>query len=209
MPLRASAQCRQTLARAPATTASNIWVTDRMLLDAFQRYSLSSVRSTGSEARCVHFNAGPLEHRRRAAKRRMTAVLPLSRLDVPAWFLPLAQDESPLKWWPPTPSSERHQKTSKHGVLNDIIAWLEDYPPPQPFIPPPTDEPIETSCQASNTSTETTLAHTTFSETISKSSRINDQLASVTAVDTQILPANEKAHGALDNASMPTIRVPQ
>lgn len=139
----------------------------------------------------------------------MTAVLPLSRLDVPAWFLPLAQDESPLKWWPPTPSSERHQKTSKHGVLNDIIAWLEDYPPPQPFIPPPTDEPIETSCQASNTSTETTLAHTTFSETISKSSRINDQLASVTAVDTQILPANEKAHGALDNASMPTIRVPQ
>ncbi|KAK0392530.1 hypothetical protein NLU13_2025 [Sarocladium strictum] len=137
MPLRAPSQCRQTLARAPSSGVPSIWISDRMLFEAFQRYSLSSVRSVGADARCVHFNAGPLEHRRRVGKRRMTAVLPVSRLEMPAWFLPLAQDNSSPAWAPPTRPSERHQRP---GLLNQFMSWLEDYPPDKPFLTPPVDE---------------------------------------------------------------------
>lgn len=139
MPVRAPPQCRQTLARKPTPTAPSLWITDRMLFEAFQRYSLSSIRSTGADARCVHFNAGPLEHQRRAGKRRMTAVLPVSRLELPAWLLSLSHYELSPTWSPPTKASERHQKGAKAGVLDNIIAWLEDSPPDKPFITPPTD----------------------------------------------------------------------
>lgn len=140
MAFRAHSQCRQTLGRVPPSTAPTLWITDRMLFEAFRRYSLSSVHSTGADARCVHFNAGPLEHRRRAGKRRMTAVLPVSRLELPTWLLSIAQDNSPPTWFPPSKPTERHRTP---GLLNRVISWLEswleDYPPDTPFITPPAD----------------------------------------------------------------------
>ncbi|KAH8179755.1 hypothetical protein LIA77_01274 [Sarocladium implicatum] len=211
MPLRASAQCRQTLARAPASTPSNVWITDRMLFEAFQRYSLSSVRSTASDARCVHFNAGPLEHRRRAGKRRMTAVLPVSRLELPAWFLPVAQDESPLKWWPPTNPTERHTKKTKSGVLNDIIAWLEDYPPPKPFITPPIEELFDSSSaesQALGTNIANDAIGASSAQQGSQSSYVQTVFAGVAAAEAASSASPTSSHNILgETASLPAAQV--
>jgi hypothetical protein len=70
----------------------------------------------------------------------MTAVLPVSRLELPTWLLPIVQDNSPPTWFPPSNPTERHRTP---GLLNRVISWLEswleDYPPDTPFITPPAD----------------------------------------------------------------------
>lgn len=75
-------------------------MTDEVLSRAFQQY----VHATGHKKRAVSSAPGPLYHRQRLGRRRMTELNSLqSSASIPVWALPNAPDMTKWQWQPPRP----------------------------------------------------------------------------------------------------------
>lgn len=102
MPPRPTARCcRATLAPHHAPIEA-VWVTDDVLSRAFQQY----VQATAPRKRSVSSAPGPLYHRQRLGRRRMTDLNSFqSTGSIPVWALPNAPDMTKWQWQPPKPPS--------------------------------------------------------------------------------------------------------
>lgn len=77
-------------------------MTDEVLNRAFQQY----VHATGHKKRAVSSAPGPLYHRQRLGRRRMTELNSFqSAGSIPVWALPNAPDMTKWQWQPPRPPS--------------------------------------------------------------------------------------------------------
>lgn len=94
-----------------------------MLLQAIERYQ----RAIPSSCRRINSHAGPLEGRRRAAKRHMTGLMQTSHAYPPIWQFDVGP--SMLQWEAPTTQAHRKQKREKasvSGLFNSLVGWLEN-----------------------------------------------------------------------------------
>lgn len=102
MPPRPTARCCRATLPQHHTPIEAIWVTDEVLSRAFQQY----VHATGHKKRAVSSAPGPLYHRQRLGRRRMTELNSFqSAGSIPVWALPNAPDMTQWQWQPPRPPS--------------------------------------------------------------------------------------------------------
>lgn len=110
MPLTSTAYCGRTVRRHVFTPCQSIWISDTVLVSAFERYCAVS-RITVRHGSSV---PGPLENRRRLGKRRMGELSSgQSQAGVPFWELANTVDLTQWKWQPATlPNTRQHQQDS-------------------------------------------------------------------------------------------------
>ncbi|KAI8632302.1 hypothetical protein F5Y19DRAFT_359055 [Xylariaceae sp. FL1651] len=135
MSVSPTSQCYQAVRRHLRPQYDSIWVPDSLLLSAFERYSATF--RTG--ARYGSSVPGPMEHRKRLAKRHMGELhFGQSHPAAPIWELANLVDLTKWKWMPPTSSSDlrRQQsvKTSEMQTLSDAVLG-----PLRSFFPPRND----------------------------------------------------------------------
>lgn len=98
MPPRPNARCCRATLNQYYAPVKAIWVTDEVLSRAFQQY----VHATGHKKRAVSSAPGPLYHRQRLGRRRMTELNSFqSAGSIPGWALPNAPDMTKWQWQPP------------------------------------------------------------------------------------------------------------
>lgn len=123
------------------------WITEAMLVQAIDQYLRCS---SGGACRRINSHAGPLESRRRAAKRRMTGLMPTSQPFPTLW----QYDVGPRtpKWEAPTSPERRRQKRelSRPGFVNKIVGWLDSSGPARES----TIEPLALPLQSDSTQTK-------------------------------------------------------
>lgn len=111
--------CRALQSRTNAPIEA-VWVTDDVLSRTFQRY----LDVSRSRKRALSSAPGPLYHRKRFGRRRVTELNSFQSLgSLPAWALPNTPDLTNWQWQPP-----------KAGL------WA---PPPPPPLPPPVANHID------------------------------------------------------------------
>ncbi|KAI1189350.1 hypothetical protein F5B17DRAFT_207422 [Nemania serpens] len=116
-------QCYQAVRRHLKPHYDSIWISDSLLAAAFERYAAPF--RTG--ARYGSSVPGPMEHRKRLAKRHMGELrLGQPHAGAPIWELASLVDLTQWKWKPPAlPDARRQQNsnpdsnTSKTGALSD------------------------------------------------------------------------------------------
>ncbi|KAJ9647122.1 hypothetical protein H2201_003451 [Coniosporium apollinis] len=137
---RRAAQCLK------AAAGSHIWISDDLLADAFQRFIRSS---TASSKRYGSNVPGPLEARRRLAKRRMMGLAAAGGgggavPDFGALFGAGKQPDIPWKWEAPTRVAQAPRQAPKQSPskLSKLPQWLlksnqfaVDLDPPQEIDP--------------------------------------------------------------------------
>ncbi|KAJ0121662.1 hypothetical protein J7T55_008829 [Diaporthe amygdali] len=102
MPPRPTARCCRATLGQPHAPIEAVWVTDDVLSRAFQQY----VHATGAKKRAASSAPGPLYHRQRLGRRRMTELNSFqSAGSMPVWALPNAPDMTKWQWQPPKPPS--------------------------------------------------------------------------------------------------------
>lgn len=103
--------------RAPTPTEHHLWITDDIFNDSLSRFTLTALsRKHGS------FVPGPLEARRRAAKRRMVNLAKTGGgvVTAPILFSEMNQDQYSKEWqWqstsiPPAPVPPQQWQECKH-----------------------------------------------------------------------------------------------
>ncbi|KAI3342810.1 hypothetical protein F4824DRAFT_120550 [Ustulina deusta] len=123
MAVSPSSQCYQAARRHLRPHYDSIWVPDSLLASAFERYAATF--RTG--ARYGSSVPGPMEHRKRLAKRHMGELhFGQSHSAAPIWELAGAVDLTQWKWTPPTPSDARSRqnvnttepRTLSHAALS-------------------------------------------------------------------------------------------
>lgn len=117
-------------------------MTDDVLSRGFQQY----VHATGSKKRAVSSAPGPLYHRQRLGRRRMTELNSFqSAGSMPVWALPNAPDMTKWQWQPPKPPSFWPQLPQVENVADVDTETGFLLPEPeaelQPLVPP---EDLET-----------------------------------------------------------------
>jgi hypothetical protein len=122
-------QCYQAVRRHLRPHYDSIWVPDSLLLSAFERYAATF--RTG--ARYGSSVPGPMEHRKRLAKRHMGDLhFGQSHSAAPIWELANLVDLSQWQWKPPTsPDTRRRQiasaaevRTQSDNVLNSLRSFF-------------------------------------------------------------------------------------
>lgn len=113
-------------------------MTDDVLSRAFQQY----VRATASRKRAVSSAPGPLYHRQRLGRRRMTELNSFqSAGSIPVWALPNAPDMTKWQWQPPKPPSF-WPKAPEVEVDVDVDVDVENDSGPMLADPEPQAEPV-------------------------------------------------------------------
>ncbi|OAQ72695.1 hypothetical protein VFPPC_00600 [Pochonia chlamydosporia 170] len=123
MPVRSPAFRRRTGPRCTGKASNvGIWVTDAVLLQAIEQYQLAVAKS----CRRISSHAGPLESRRRAAKRHMTGALPTTHPFPSIWQFDVPP--TTVQWEAPTTQEYRRNKRDQISVssmVNRFVGWLE------------------------------------------------------------------------------------
>lgn len=158
MPARSPATCRHAVSRriSGATPGVGIWVSDAMLQQAIERYRQAAALSR----RCINSHAGPLEHRRRAARRHMTGSITTSQIFPSVWQLDIGP--SALQWEPPTSPEHRRQRRrqlSLSGLVNSFVGWLESSDDAASTVSPPSELMSEPETAAQGTRAAATDIH--------------------------------------------------
>ncbi|KAI0432935.1 hypothetical protein F5Y09DRAFT_113395 [Xylaria sp. FL1042] len=110
MPPSSSSQCYQAVRRHLRPHCDSIWIPDSLLVSAFERYAATF--RTG--ARYGSSVPGPMEHRKRLAKRRMGDLhFGQSHSAAPIWQLASLVDLTQWEWTAPTPPDARRRKDRK------------------------------------------------------------------------------------------------
>ncbi|KAI1281005.1 hypothetical protein F5Y07DRAFT_315597 [Xylaria sp. FL0933] len=110
MPPSSSSQCYQAVRRHLRPHYDGIWVPDSLLASAFERYAATF--RTG--ARYGSSVPGPMEHRKRLAKRHMGELhFGQSHSAAPIWQLASLVDLTQWKWTAPTPPEARCRTDAK------------------------------------------------------------------------------------------------
>ncbi|KAF2969487.1 hypothetical protein GQX73_g4078 [Xylaria multiplex] len=122
MAVSSSAQCYQAVRRhLRPHYDSSVWVPDSLLASAFERYAATF--RTG--ARCGSSVPGPMEHRKRLAKRHMGELhFGQSHSAAPIWELASLVDLTQWRWSPPTPSDARRRQNVNNAetqTLSDAV----------------------------------------------------------------------------------------
>ncbi|KAI0548302.1 hypothetical protein F4679DRAFT_325919 [Xylaria curta] len=134
MAVSPSSQCYQAVRRHLRPHYDSIWVPDSLLVSAFDRF----VATFRTGARCGSSVPGPMEHRKRLAKRHMGELhFGQSHSSAPIWELADLVDLTQWKWKPPTPADRRRRlntNTAETRTLSD--AMLSPF---RSFFPPHTD----------------------------------------------------------------------
>ncbi|KAI0972511.1 hypothetical protein F4678DRAFT_41659 [Xylaria arbuscula] len=129
-----SSQCYQAVRRHLRPHHDSIWVPDSLLASAFERYAATF--RTG--ARYGSSVPGPMEHRKRLAKRHMGELhFGQSHSAAPIWEVASLVDLTQWKWTPPTPldpRSRQNVKITETTSLSDVVLN-----PLRSFFPPQTD----------------------------------------------------------------------
>lgn len=133
MPPRPTARCcRATLTQHHAPIEA-IWVTDEVLSRAFQQY----VHATGHKRRAVSSAPGPLYHRQRLGRRRMTELNSFQSVgSIPVWALPNAPDMTQWQWQPPRSPPFCHQMPQVEDEVEDEIDSSSSLPELETEIQP-------------------------------------------------------------------------
>ncbi|KAH8163223.1 hypothetical protein CIB48_g5021 [Xylaria polymorpha] len=134
MAVSSSSQCYQAVRRHLRSHFDSIWVPDSLLASAFERYAATF--RTG--ARYGSSVPGPMEHRKRLAKRHMGELhFGQSHSSAPIWELANLVDLTQWQWKPPTWSDRRNRSdTNATGMrtLSDVMSN-----PLQSLFPPRAD----------------------------------------------------------------------
>ncbi|KAI1423950.1 hypothetical protein F5Y12DRAFT_499098 [Xylaria sp. FL1777] len=121
MAVSPSSQCYQAVRRRFQPHHDSIWVPDSLLASAFERY----VATFRTSARYGSSVPGPMEHRKRLAKRRMGELhFGESHPAAPIWQLSNLVDLTQWKWTPPTPPNARNRQstnTVERRTLSDSV----------------------------------------------------------------------------------------
>ena len=121
MAMASGSQCYQAVRRHLRPHYDGIWVSDSLLASAFERYAATF--RTG--ARYGSSVPGPMEHKKRLAKRHMGELhFGQSHAAAPIWDLANLVDLTRWKWTPPTPPDTRNRqnvKTTKTPKLRDAM----------------------------------------------------------------------------------------
>ncbi|TGJ86975.1 hypothetical protein E0Z10_g1788 [Xylaria hypoxylon] len=134
MAVSSGAQCYQAVRRRLRPHYDSIWVPDSLLASAFERYAATF--RTG--ARYGSSVPGPMEHRKRLAKRHMGELhFGQSHPAAPIWELANLVDLTQWKWTPPTSPDARSRQnvnTAETRTLSDAVLK-----PLRLLFPPRTD----------------------------------------------------------------------
>ncbi|KAI1174948.1 hypothetical protein F4777DRAFT_348034 [Nemania sp. FL0916] len=123
MAVSSTSPCYQAARRHLRPHYDSIWVSDGLLSTAFERY----VSTFRTRARCASSVPGPMEHRKRLAKRQMGELrLGPSPSAAPIWELASLVDLTQWKWKPPTPPDARCRQstattTTEPRTLSDAV----------------------------------------------------------------------------------------
>ncbi|TDZ33692.1 hypothetical protein C8035_v011194 [Colletotrichum spinosum] len=129
MPPRPTAQCCRAVQRTSRTTAEIIWITDSVLLNAFERYCHVSHLSRRTSSSLP----GPLESRRRVGKRRMTDMRLDHQSAPPFWVSEPLVDLRKWTWHPPSFRSSKDKEDLQHNerqrdksspTRQSLLDWL-------------------------------------------------------------------------------------
>ena len=127
MPPRPTTHCCRGLQHKLASSREGIWVTDKLLASAFERYCLVSSRKASNVP-------GPLESRRRLGKRQIGDLnVAHSTPSLPPWAIQNSPDLSQWNWEPPTPLTARQNEASRAAVSERLLpSWLTEWTPTTP-----------------------------------------------------------------------------
>ncbi|KAJ3563385.1 hypothetical protein NPX13_g8218 [Xylaria arbuscula] len=119
-------QCYQAVRRHLRPHYDSIWVSDSLLASAFERYAATF--RTG--ARYGSSVPGPMEHRKRHAKRHMGELhFGQSNSGAPIWDLANLVDLTQWKWTPPTPPDMRNRRyanaAESPGLSDAVLSSLQ------------------------------------------------------------------------------------
>ncbi|KUI61621.1 hypothetical protein VP1G_08801 [Cytospora mali] len=135
MPPTPTPRCYRAIQRRTNASCDAVWVTDDVLGRAFQRY----LNNTGVKRRMVSSVPGPMYHRQRHGRRRMTELNSFQSAGaLPIWALPNAPDMTKWTWEPPKDPSCWPQlpQLPQHDIEPEAPLFLEAVPqlcePPQP-----------------------------------------------------------------------------
>ncbi|KAI1813585.1 hypothetical protein GGS20DRAFT_471361 [Poronia punctata] len=131
-------QCYQAVRRHIRPHYDSIWITDSFLSSAFERYA-ATLRTGARHGSSV---PGPMEHRKRLAKRHMGDLhFGQSHSAAPIWDLANLVDLSQWQWKPPTPPAARRQKTASTSELRTISDTVLS--PLRSFLPYRLDKSVD------------------------------------------------------------------
>ncbi|KAI0189407.1 hypothetical protein EV127DRAFT_109891 [Xylaria flabelliformis] len=134
MAVSPSSQCYQAVRCRLRPHYDSIWVPDSLLVSAFDRFAATF--RTG--ARCGSSVPGPMEHRKRLAKRHMGELLfGQSHSPAPIWELANLVDLTQWHWKPPTPADRRRRQDTNNTETRTLSDALLS--PFRSFFPPHTD----------------------------------------------------------------------
>ncbi|KAI1734468.1 hypothetical protein F4680DRAFT_339670 [Xylaria scruposa] len=121
MAVSPSSQCYQAVRRHLRPHYDSIWVPDSLLVSAFDRF----VATFRTGARYASSVPGPMEHRKRLAKRHMGELhFGQSHSSAPIWELASLVDLTQWQWKPPTPADGRRRpntNTAEMRTLSDSM----------------------------------------------------------------------------------------
>ncbi|KAI0395051.1 hypothetical protein F5Y17DRAFT_425007 [Xylariaceae sp. FL0594] len=131
-------QCYRAVRRHLRPHHDSPWVPDSLLLSAFERYAATF--RTG--ARYGSSVPGPLEHRKRLAKRHMGDLhFGQSHSAAPIWELANLVDLNQWQWKPPTSHDTRRRQTA--SAFEVRTHWDTIFSPLRSFIPQSTEQAFD------------------------------------------------------------------
>ncbi|KAF6840087.1 hypothetical protein CPLU01_01402 [Colletotrichum plurivorum] len=126
MPLaRPTTQCCRAIQQQIRAPLDDVWVTDGMLAQAFERYCYVSHLAR----RRSSFVPGPLEGKRRLGKRKMTDLHMDNGSTLPPWAIEFPVDLRRWKWQPPTARSSNETRepglpsSDSASDFSGILRW--------------------------------------------------------------------------------------
>ncbi|KAI0447402.1 hypothetical protein F4803DRAFT_321705 [Xylaria telfairii] len=129
-----SLQCYQAVRRHLRPHFDSIWVSDSLLASTFERYAATFRIG----ARYGSYVPGPMEHRKRLAKRHMGGLhFGQPHSAAPIWELANLVDLTQWQWKPPTSSDRRNRSNTNTPGMRALLDSMSSQL--QPFFPPRAD----------------------------------------------------------------------
>ncbi|OLN82057.1 hypothetical protein CCHL11_08680 [Colletotrichum chlorophyti] len=173
MPSRPTARCCRAVQHQIRAPLDNVWITDGVLANAFERYCHVSQLARRKSSSLP----GPLESRRRLGKRKMTDLHMDTQSTLPPWASDFPIDLSQWKWQPPTLRSSEEKRALQSQREPSEQSWISAWIPGWRA-----DKARLEEKNADQTSDEQAASEITFSEQLSQA-RSAVEASTPTAID--------------------------